>query len=62
MEPGPTEVAVVRVPARPSPATDLLAAPTGCLVLPSAKVCVAGSHGLALLLASGKRPKAQPRN
>ena len=30
-------------------------------MLPSGKLCVAGAHGLALLLESGKRSKQQPR-
>lgn len=43
---------------------DLLERPTGCVVLPSGKLLVAGAHvpGLALLLASGKRAKQQPRH
>lgn len=42
--------------------TDLLERPTGCVVLPSGKLLVAHAPGLALLLASGKRAKQQPRH
>jgi hypothetical protein len=46
---------------RPLPADALLSRPTGLVVLPSGKLCVAGAHGLALLLESGKRSKQQLR-
>jgi len=46
---------------RSLPADALLSRPTGLVVLPSGKLCVAGAHGLALLLESGKRSKQQPR-
>ena len=46
---------------RSLPAGALLSRPTGLVVLPSGKLCVAGAHGLALLLESGKRSKQQPR-
>ena len=46
---------------RSLPADALLSRPTGLVVVPSGKLCVAGAHGLALLLESGKRSKQQLR-